>query len=112
MTPEAKQQSQTIIDGAIKTLTEIGWIQGNAYALNEDGKVTGACMLGAISCRNSAYRRVLHTGVTEILANLIRSDADKFTERWVIADWNDAPGRTRAEVIDLLRRARMVIGDL
>jgi hypothetical protein len=76
-----------------RALIERGWCQGSSSRNNEDG-TTSYCLLGALSTVNKRYH-VYYTAkdhVEEIL-------------EVPIPVWNDAPGRTQAEVLDLFDRA-------
>ena len=71
-----------------------GWVQGITRCH------AGRCMIGAVSDAAPA-RFDLWPAIERINETLGRPFADPAT----VAYWNDAPGRTRDEVVALLRQA-------
>ena len=86
------------------TINERGWCQGKAQ--DEQGRV---CLVGA-------YDFVTDTKLTDhgIIIDEGLKPTDTFRDsayhrlgealNWLVTDWNDAPGRTQAEVIAFLER--------
>lgn len=76
-------------------IEEHGWCQHDE--IDEDGRV---CMLGALG---KVIKRGLGFEAIEALGfDVVHRDSICGTPA---ADWNDAPGRTQAEVVERLRRA-------
>ena len=75
-------------------LVEFGWQQGK-----QGGHGEPCCAMGAITAAVTSGD--VYHGARDALAAQLVVETGK---RW-IADWNDAPGRTFAEVLDLLDKA-------
>jgi hypothetical protein len=115
-----------------------GWVQGAWFAvatskgerpltayevrLTAGREVTGACLVGAIvhaAGGPAAVRSQLVQRTLGLAWHTLREEPDRRV-RWCpgpdvrvmrvldLTRWNDAPGRTRGEVIDLLQAAREV----
>jgi len=69
---------------------EIGWSQGKLHRRDRDGNVVSSCLVGGLSLLGTVDNYPM--GVLMHLAGCS------------IAEWNDEPGRTVDDVIDLLRR--------
>lgn len=86
---------------AVQTLTRMrellqrGWIQGRAY----DGW-SGVCIQGALT--RSFYGWKSTSEVVKILCQAMNMPLDWVEGKDPLAVWNDAPGRTQAEVLRLL----------
>ncbi len=99
---KAKTVKETLIAGRW-ILENLGWCQGYYYK-DKDGhdasslhpeEINCACALGALSMveKEDQY---LYTGAIKELEHLIGG---------TIANWNDHPGRTKEEVLNLFDRA-------
>ena len=95
----AKTADEVLIDAA-QHIASVGWVQGEYYA-DENGKPVEAasrhkqsscCLLGAI-----------HVAAPDeyVYAEAVSAVEAKLGEP--LDDWNDTPGRSKDEVIDLLR---------
>lgn len=89
-----------------KELIEAGWRQGKLREVHEDGTLS-YCIVGAVC---EAYDEIYGDGknysalrgaCSSICQNI---DGRRVVSFWVtMAQFNDAPGRTKAEVVQLLR---------
>lgn len=81
--------TQEIIRQSIAVLDRCGWTQGVEY----DDQTNAYCMFGAIRvvCSNNVPTRVI-----DVIEYRINGRS--------IAEWNDRPGRTRAQVVAMLQR--------
>jgi len=82
-------------------LQEMEWIQGKTYKYTGNhNTIIGCCMVGAIytayAKANDEERSVCLDRLTELCDSLEN-----------ISTWNDAPGRTKQEVVDKLREYGM-----
>jgi len=129
-------QIRALLEQATEVVVDVGWVQGawftvataggkravTAYNLRlaEDRPVTGACLVGAVvqaaggpaTVRSQLVQRTL-----DLVWHTLREDPDRPVQ-WCpgprmrmmrvleLTHWNDAPGRTRGQVVDLLRAAR------
>lgn len=88
---------------AVRSFIERGWIQGN-YAKTADGTACNIwseeacswCLLGAINAAYFLTDLKTHSWVTFKISTLTTIG---------IATWNDTPGRSQQEVLDLLDKA-------
>jgi hypothetical protein len=81
-------ERQVLLDAA-SILEERGWIQGAGHSSN------GHCAMNAIDSTGAEHRAVLIALIT-------------LTEKLgPIAQWNDTPGRTKEEVIAMLRETAL-----
>lgn len=123
---------RTLLEDAVEIVRR-GWIQGAWFAvdlgdrtravsapeigLTRDHEVTGACLVGAVvqagggpeAVRSQPVQRAL-----DLVWHSLREDAGQRV-RWCpgppvrmihvldLTHWNDAPGRTRGDVVELLR---------
>lgn len=86
---------------AVRKLIEQGWTQGH-YARNAEGDVADLmdndactfCLRGAIY-RVTGYDEGKYLPIIQLLNSRVYSFPG-------IINWNDAPGRTKAEVLDLI----------
>ena len=103
-----KERFVSVLSGAIELLKKKGWTQGE-YAKNAEGKKVEAlqteacqfCLLGAIMASGgfNSYNAEFSRFATEMDEITIRLGAR-------CHDWNDAPNRTKEEVIALLEKAK------
>lgn len=90
-----------LVEDVTKTITQLqrhGWVQ--LHFFTPDGR---CCLAGA------ANRAVTDGNRLSNLLDLLRAEikSDKLATRLrTISEWNDAKGRTFADVIGLLKRAR------
>ncbi len=98
---EAPNKTKEILQEAL-ALIEKGWCQGAfakdkyGYSCPEDScYAVSYCIIGAIS-KVSLLKRFINNDGTPIIAYIIKED---------ILVWNDAPGRTKGEVIAVFKRA-------
>jgi hypothetical protein len=125
--------------GQAADVVRAGWVQGawftvstgggkravTAYDLPvvEDSPLAGACLVGAIvqagggpaTVRSQLVQRTL-----DLTRHTLREDADRPVQ-WCpgprmrmlgvleLTRWNDAPGRTRAQVVDLIQAAQRTV---
>jgi len=108
-----------LLDEVTKLLTEKGWTQG-FYARNKNGAPTDCrsdsacsfCLHGALMAADekrpddkraeAGYR--LHRALGDVLSG---GDLVAYLDGHVdIVSFNDAPGRTKEEVLDLIERAK------
>lgn len=82
-----------LLTGARNAILKHGWVQHKAGSLGE-----GFCLVGAIVAVSSKRSTVYGNG-----ADVYRF-LSKFTDGSPV-HWNDAPGRTREEVLELLETA-------
>ena len=95
-------------------------VTGHDVGLASDRPVTGACLVGAVvqaaggpaTVRSQLVQRTL-----DLVRHALKEEADR-PVRWCpgprlrmlgvleLTHWNDAPGRTKSEVVDLLAVAR------
>ncbi len=121
-----------LLERATETVLR-GWVQGAWFAVDVDGRsrvvtapevrltadhpVTGACLVGAVvqagggpgAVRSQPVQRAL-----DLIWHSLREDTGR-PVRWCpgppvrtmqvldLTHWNDAPGRTRGDVVELLR---------
>lgn len=89
-----------------RELIERGWCQ---YwdALNADGMAVYPNSDSAVAwCMGGACQRVgLHEGVFESFLIRAVGSSPSWTNEWPYLDFNDAPGRTKAEVLAAFDRA-------
>ena len=103
-TPLEVEQAAAILERAADLLEEFGWCQGRL-----GGKSVGEmCLMGAM------YEAMLDVGVPEniapLRAALLRVGVPVGVGTAQVAnaaeaEWNDEPGRTKAEVVAKLREA-------
>lgn len=98
MTPEAK----ALITGAVETLTERGWCQ--KLIQDNEGR---CCILGAMDVvyhQGASYKSGTWEEAKQLISEAIASNGYPyylFTSDTIIK-FNDAPGRTKEEVLELL----------
>lgn len=111
-----------IIEGAIEVVNQ-GWCQGDLYKHNPDNPNNGGvdyCTIGALrkskqdllnSQRGEDYDRALDIAFVEIATDATMAvgeaigaseEATRVRPATGIAEWNDAEGRTKDEVITVL----------
>lgn len=96
----------TILDGMTKLLTEKGWTQG-ALARDKDGEKTewhletacSFCLRGALVVASRQHGTQAQMSARSRLEMALDVPGDTVS-------FNDAPGRTREEVLDLIERAK------
>lgn len=86
---------------AAEFLDRHGWCQG-AYARDKDGEIVRANDPAARSfCAEAALSMSYPNTYQFVCAfNAVQQACND-----ILSNWNDAPGRTKAEVVDLLRKA-------
>jgi hypothetical protein len=125
--------------GEAAEVVDGGWVQGawfkvavgggertvTAYDLHlaVDRTVTGACLVGAVVQAGggpAAVRSQLVQRTLDLVWHALREDPDRPVQ-WCpgprarmmrvleLTRWNDAPGRSQGEVLDLLRRGRQTV---
>ena len=85
-------KTSEVLDGAINLLKTCGWIQGGLGSFSQ-----GYCAFGAIE-------RSATSIITLTLAVLAAETA--IGGRTPLASWNDAPGRTKEQVVEALVKAK------
>ena len=80
---------------AWQLLEKSGWCRGYTQKVGSDGKIS-FCLLGAVQ---EVYG--LKVGVYAV--QKLRTTLGTL----FLASWNDRPGRTKAEVVDLLKKANV-----
>ncbi|MFE7797024.1 hypothetical protein [Nocardia sp. NPDC057440] len=89
-----------IIEEAIKRLNTHGWIQGSYGSRRE-----GYCMLGALS-DSSAIAVLSDLGDAPFQAGrAVRAVLERNYNYHKLESFNDTPGRTKEEVVNVLRLA-------
>jgi len=77
---------------------ENGWCQGTATTITSSGDYQ-YCAVGAL---DKCYSfRTFELKLEDIVRRLDIHDPDNLVD--AVAEWNDAPGRTQAEVVALLK---------
>lgn len=84
--------TKEVFAAAADVLERDGWCQGSMYRADEDGRIIGRCLLGAVRQAAKTYDDYVFAG--DLLVDLL--DRAPST-------WNDTPGRTADEVIAKLR---------
>lgn len=133
------QAISALLERAVEVVG-VGWVQGawftvataggrrtvTAYDLRlaEKRPVTGACLVGAVVQAGggpAAVRSQLVQRTLDLAWHTLREDPER-PVRWCpgpqvrmrrvldLTHWNDAPGRTQSEVVDLLLAARRTAG--
>jgi hypothetical protein len=106
-----ESQAADLLDSAVDILEQGGWCQGVLH--HPDGR---HCALGAIIRAASPWGfgysflddAVGVKAALAVIGSTLSPDGDRWQNHWrVIADWNNAPERTEAEVKDALRHAAM-----
>jgi hypothetical protein len=99
------------LEKAADLIETVGFCQRKARATDKDGKITGYCLMGALHDAFGLYRyegnkrhfssvwKYQMTGRNYAIDHIIRKIQTQ------IPIWNDEPGRTASEVIDLLKHA-------
>lgn len=96
-----------VLTEARRKIAEVGWCKGNFVARDEEGKICAYCAYGAISWSiplelSQPVRVGVSEGAIGKLKEVLRAEHG-FDD--YIAEWNDAEGRTKEEVIDLFDEA-------
>lgn len=94
-TPAEMDKVSLVILKAADLIEEFGWVQGTAYGYGEDLNRSPMCMFGAL---RRADRASNFDVCNEAVERVNRAVGGRF-----MANWNDVPGRTKAEVIAKLR---------
>lgn len=117
-------KAKDIYNKAVDVIEELGWAQGQLGGRQREYDMRGnkidaaCCAVGAI--RQAAQDITGTTGLSaygsisllrHALEEMIDFKPDDFIVRASITRWNDAPGRTKEEVIELLRKAAEKSGD-
>lgn len=87
------------LDKAAEVIETRGWFQGDLYANGEDDGACAVCAWGALIVAKKAGGDSEHSTMRE------RSAIRAVTGVAALANWNDTPGRTKDEVIAVLRAA-------
>ena len=86
-----------IIRGAAQKIEQFGWVQGRGIVYFE-GLVVGYCVVGAIEA-------VEHKRVGRVAADMFLDWLRQFIEPVTgIPSWNDAPGRTKEEILGYMHK--------
>ncbi|MFE9432906.1 hypothetical protein [Streptomyces sp. NPDC006640] len=105
-----------VLTTAVAVLETNGWLQGNLYdaAEAETGTPRSACRVCAVGALNVASAGTPVLGLSEserdlpkavILADMARAALGEHIGPEGVTVWNDAPGRTVEQVIDVMRTA-------
>jgi hypothetical protein len=85
----------------VKKIVESGWCQCH-YATEKEHCLVGAMI--AVSCRNPFFE-------SDLIDKFIQSNNLPIVKRnFTVTAWNDAPGRTKEEVLAALDRAIEHVG--
>lgn len=97
----SKLTTHEVLVGARNYLEEHGWVQ----ATMTDGE--RVCVLGAIKAASGRVARPWHCGLFPHVQVLIQALTGKVgaVSSDPLTRWNDAPGRTKEEVLDLFDKA-------
>jgi len=91
-------REQTSLRRAADLIEEHGWVQGE-YG----NKRKGYCVIGALG--REALPMTYHDAVVRLDAALPDTFPEKTSRFQRLVEWNDTPGRTRDEVLQLFRKA-------
>ena len=98
------------LDGAVDILRFEGWVQGafRAPVSLENEQILGYCALGALA-KVVGGQELLDKIISGDLANDLRVYRDTVSILGLAVDsavdqWNDAPGRTKEEVIETMEK--------
>jgi len=101
------------LEKAADVLETIGWVQGSstAYGYGPDGNIdhiVGYCASGALH-RVSGLE--YESAMSAMACEIVGCHGDHCHLLWpigfrsaTVVEWNDEPGRTKYEVIDMMRR--------
>jgi hypothetical protein len=92
--------AQGIINDAIHLLNTRGWIQGAYGNPNE-----GYCLIGALS-ESIGYASSYHEPAF-VVAKAVRDEIKERAGHRNVELFNDAPRRTKEEILDVLHKASM-----
>jgi hypothetical protein len=94
---EALEKAADLIES--ETLT---WVQGTEFVYGPDGEAIGACAIGLIArtC-DITIGMIRHT--TSLYGAVIAAVQNRLGMALALPTWNDQPGRTRIEVIELFK---------
>lgn len=73
-----------------------GWLQGKSFARSEDNHIIAWCMSGAINHGDADDSNCSGCSAGDLLARITGEP---------LASWNDAPGRTQAQVLAAFDKA-------
>ena len=99
MTRHASSTAAVLRDA--RRLIERGWVQGDGVVLDDSGE-TRYCIMGAIT---EAVRRLDCAGPRGPAGERARAALLRVIDDRGLADFNDAEGRTQAEVLAVFDRA-------
>lgn len=103
-----KQKALAVADTAIE-LIKGGWCQG-AMARTKDGREVNEASNDAKSfCLRGAHRRASAMNGMLICNDFLWALSKAIGGVRSVADFNDAEGRTKAEVLKVLRKARKIL---
>lgn len=83
-------------------LVDVGWIRGQLELGDDNGKLLGYCVVGAVApCRESVSNdQVLALRALNQVA--FQGDAANQLTTSGLVEWNDAEGRTKEQVVELI----------
>lgn len=98
-----------VLNRAADLIEEHGWGQGSPAMLGEGG----LCAMGALGLATwgevtDRYEAIHHCPAGQAVANYIGDQPGLLSGHDRIWDWNDKPGRTASEVIEVLRAAAVI----
>jgi hypothetical protein len=95
-------QVADVLDDAADWLETHEWIQGDLYVHNAALETIGACSVGILGY--SAHPAAQKLAARDALAKQLDIAPESRGGVW-LADWNDAPERTKQQVLDAFRAA-------
>lgn len=116
----APEDVASAIDGAVDVLRFEGWVQGAFVGRDWEGKRLGYCAMGALAKAiggEELLDEIVETGTGtssrlywDALIRVTGTiDGDRCT---CLSEWNDKPGRTKEEVIDLMEETSKYLRNL
>lgn len=97
-----KRQIRTALRRARKLIDEVGWCQGISRIHNLEGKVTGYCMVGALSEVCKTRQLLKHSAFDYLGAVLKSNDKNEINK---IVNYNDSPNRRKRDVLKKFDKA-------
>lgn len=89
-------KASDVLIEARRLIAEVGWTQGAAFLHDREGRLTGVCALVSLKIAGPGL-------TTAVLANAygyLTTESGRS-----LVSWNDAPERTKTDVLDLFDHA-------
>jgi len=109
MSNRLRRDASQILKDARWLISEVGWTQGELVTRGSDGRAVGYCLAGAVVAAAPARpgEKGWNPARDEAL-RMLKATIDAITGGPVFSSvfgFNDVPGRTAVEVLDVLDRA-------